>query len=355
MTFRRFCRILGTEMRILHLHLINFRNFAERGFSFGKTLQVITGPNGSGKTNLLEAIGYLSLGKSFRRVPDEAVLAWGTSHFLVEGEVEDPRGVRYRLKVRYHEGRKEAFMNGKRLRALRQLFEVFPVVYADPLENAVIRGATEERRDFFDDFLGLLDPVYQRELAAYRRALRQKNAALKVAEASLAHWNRQLEHHGRYLVEQRRVWVHRLNQMLQNGKRDLLPVDQVQVAYEPSVNLHEGILDTFAEEERERGVALYGPHRDRFHLLYRSYPLEEVASHGERWLIYYTLLLTFRELLARTLSRLPVLLLDEPFHVLDRALTRKLALGLQGQVIATAVYPPGLGEERPIWKNSAIL
>ncbi len=342
-------------MRILHLHLINFRNFAERSFYFAKTLQVITGPNGSGKTNLLEAVGYLSLGKSFRRTPDEAVVAWGARHFLVEGEVEDALGVRHRLKVRYHEGRKQAFVNGKRVRALRRLFEVFPVVYADPLENAVIRGDTEERRDFFDDYLALLDPKYQRALAAYRRALRQKNMALKTPEAPLEHWNRLMEHHGHYLVEQRQYWVRRLNDMLRNGKRQILPVEPVQVEYEPSVRLQEGLLDRFAAEERERGVALYGPHRDRFHLLYRSYPLEEVASHGERWLIYYTLLLSLRDLLARTLNRMPVLLLDEPFHVLDPAFIRRLALGLEGQVIATAVAFPGLGEELSLWKNSAIL
>ncbi len=339
-------------MRILHLHLINFRNFAERSFSFSKTLQVITGPNGSGKTNLLEAVAYLSLAKSFRRAPEEALVRWGTSHFLVEGEVEDIHGVRYRLKVRYSQGRKEAFVDGKRVRTLRTLYTRFPVVYADPLENGVIRGDTEAQRNFFDDLLSLLDAGYARELSAYRRALRQKNAALKIPEAPVAQWNRQMERHGRYLVHRRREWVQRLNHMLQNGKRHLLPVEAVRVDYEPSVDLQEGLLDTFEAEERDRGVALYGPHRDRFHLLYRAYPLEETASHGERWLIYYTLLLSFREMLARLLNRWPVLLLDEPFHVLDPHFARRLAAGLEGQVIATAVASPGLGEELSLWKNS---
>ncbi len=352
MTFRRFSRNLSTEMRVLHLHLINFRNFAERSFSFSKTLQVITGPNGSGKTNLLEAVGYLSLAKSFRRVPDEALIRWGTRHFLVEGEVEDEHGVRHRVKLRYHEGRKEAFVDGKRVRTLRSLFALVPVVYADLMDNGVIRGDTEQRRDFFDDLLGLLDPGYARELAAYRRALRQKNAALKTPGVPVAQWNRQMEHHGQYLVRQRREWIQRLNQQLQNGKRHLLPVEPVRVEYEPSVTLREGLLDLFESEERERGVALYGPHRDRFHLLYRSHPLEEAASHGERWLIYYTLLLSFRDLLARRWGRRPVLLLDEPFHVLDPAFARRLASGLEGQVIATAVASPGLGEELSLWKNS---
>jgi len=212
-------------MRIQGLHLLNYRNFAERSFYFTDGLQVIAGENGVGKTNLLEAVGYLSLGKSIRRVPDAELVRWGADFFLLEGTVEHASGLTHRIKVRYWQGKKEAFVDGKRVEAFRNLFQVFAVVSATPLDQPVIEGEPEARRAFLDRYLGVLDPVYAQKLAQYRRALRQKNALLREGQVEvLAPWNRQLEQAGAYVVHRRAEMVQTLKEALKNGRQASLPM-----------------------------------------------------------------------------------------------------------------------------------
>ena len=336
-------------MRIQSVHLLPYRNFGERSFYFTDGLQVITGENGVGKTNLLEAVGYLSLGKSIRRVPDPELVQWGADFFLVEGTVERDTGATHRIKIRYWQGKKEAFLDGKRVEALRELFQVFPVVSATPLDQPVVEGEPEARRSFLDRYLGLLDPVYAQKLAQYRRALRQKNALLREGQVdTLAPWNRQLEQTGAYVVQRRTEMVRTLQEVLKNGRQVSLPREEVTLAYQPSLPLREGILDAYIEEEHERGVALYGPHRDQILFLYRGYPLEHVGSQGEKWLFLLTVLMGLRDLLAQHYGELPVLLLDEPISIFGESFVQKFVAGLEGQTLITSVHPVSIGTPIPI-------
>ncbi len=325
-------------MRLTEIHLINFRNFQKKSFYFKDGLNVITGPNGIGKTNLLEAIGYLSTGKSIRKTPDDGLVRWGTEFFLVEGTVVEAGGITRRIKVRFRDGEKEAFVDGKKVRALRELFEVLPVVSATILDLPVVEGDPAARRRFLDKHLSLLDPEYNESIARYRKALKHKNTLLREGKIDTIHlWNRELEKAGAYIVQKRFFLVNRLSQMLLNGRAKMLPHQEITLQYQPSLRIADGILDEFIEDEMREKVALYGPHRDKLQFLFKGSDLEHTASQGEKWLFYFTLLMSLRAIFSELLGKLPLLLLDEPVAIFGEEFVRRFISGLEGQTIITSI------------------
>lgn len=326
-------------MRLAEIHLINFRNFQKKSFYFEDGLNVITGPNGIGKTNLLEAIGYIATGKSIRKTNDNELIRWGAKFFLVEGNVIEAGGITRKIKVKFRNGEKEAFVDGKVAKTLRELYEVLPIVSATILDLPVIEGDPAARRRFLDKYLSLIDSEYHDALARYRRALKHKNVLLREGKFdTLPLWNRELERAGSYIVQKRNFLVSRLSQMLLNGKADILPHKEITMVYQPSLSMEYEELDALMNEEIRERVALFGPHRDKFQFLFMGSTLEHTASQGEKWLFYFTLLMSLRSIFKEILGKLPLLLLDEPVAIFGEEFVRRFISGLERQTIITSVH-----------------
>ncbi len=319
------------------MELVNFRLFSRASFRFGEGAVAIVGPNGAGKTALLEAVAYLSVPKSFRGAKDAELVRWGERGFHIKGLVEREGAVR-EISVGFAGGRKEVRLGGKRLKAFGRLLGEFVALPVASDARGLATGNPEERRRFVDRVLSSLSPEYYRRLLLYKKALKAKNAALKRG-VDPGPWNRQLEREGRFLVERRRWLVERLNEALPRITRR-----PVRVHYKPSADMAPGSLDRLREKEAARGFSLAGPHLDIFWVSWDGRPVKIYGSGGEQRVAELAVVLATRRVMAEALGSWPVLLLDEPFSVLDEAHTRALLEHLEGQVLFTDLVDRGYKE-----------
>ena len=326
-------------MRISQISLHHFRNYKEAQFSFNGHINVIQGENGVGKTNLLEAVAYLSLPRSVRGVRDSDLIQWGADFFRLEGHVESHR-TPHTITVRYRNGRKEIELDGKAVHAFSELFAHFIVITATGKDQAIVDGPPETRRRKIDWLLSVMDPVYFRRLLEYRKALVEKNLMLrKGAEDSVIRaWNRKLEELGRYLVESRSSVIPRISERLRPKVRDFLKTEEVALVYRPSSSLLPGSLDRFMEKERELGFSLAGPHRDRIEFLVRGKPPLVSASEGEKRYLLLAFITVLSELISERQGEPPVLALDEPKSILGRGF-EELVAHYPGQTLITSLTP----------------
>jgi DNA replication and repair protein RecF len=333
-----------------YLEVRNFRNFEGVVFTFTPETNVITGMNGVGKTNLLEAIAYISYAHSFRDVEDRDLVRWGESYFRIEGTLVREK-VRYRIKISYlidGEGRKKRiFINGKLTNRVRDLFRLWPLLTLSSRDHRLIDGSPNERRRYLDRFISKVDPLYASYLHRYTKALEQKNSLLRRGERleEVRLWNRRLEETGSYLIRARSRWIERLAEKMRDGIGELVRGKVFEMSYEPSLALEDGILDGYLNEEIERGVAVYGPHRDGVTFCLDGKPMQVSASEGEKRVVLHMWVVAQKLLIREVLGKEPVLVLDDPFSVLGEGLSRELLESermIGGQIFLSTVDPiPG--------------
>ncbi len=318
-------------MIVKNLEIINFRCFGKARFSFDPGLNLVTGPNGSGKTSLLEAIAYISTPRSFTGVLDRDLTAWNESGFFLKGEIER-NGASHEITVSLRGEKKTIKIDGKSISSYADLFSTFVVLAVGPGSDVMIGGPPEEGRRFLDWALSLMEKEYYQHLLSFRKALAHKNALLKKRETHLAPWNRELERHGSFIVDRREWFVSALNDRLPPISRK-----KVSLRYNPSSRMEVGSLDRLSLMEQERGFCLAGPHRDTIEVLLDDRRARGFASQGERRIAHLAIVLSAREIFQERLGEPPVLVMDEPGSVLDDEHLSALLSGLKGQVIYTDV------------------
>ncbi len=324
-------------MRIKNIDLTNFRNFRSASFRFEDGLNFIVGPNGVGKTNLLEAIAYLSVPKSFRNIRDNELVLWDESWFRIEGEVESEVGTAHRIAVVYSKnGKKRISLDNKTLRSFKELFRTFSTLIVDGKLHEVIDGSPDVRRRFIDRFISLIDFEYFTNILEYRRIIEQRNAALKADGAAydrISPWNTLMTQIGNSIISARAYWCERLSNALRDLGLEILG-KSVGFRYEPSIDhLDEDVLTANLKKELELGYTLVGPHRDDFVVLIDSKSARSTASEGEKRMALIALVIAMRRLHAEHTGRTPVLLMDEPTNVLTPEKMRQILGLLDGQVI----------------------
>lgn len=327
-------------MIVKSLEVINFRCFRKTRFGFDPGLNLVTGPNGSGKTSLLEAIAYISTPRSFSGALDRDLVAWGEPGFFIKGEIErngTTHEITVSVSVKGTENsqtreKKLIKIDGKRMVSYTDLFSTFVVLAVGPGADAIVGGPPEESRRFLDWALSLMEKEYYQRFLSYRKALAHKNALLKRDGAHLAPWNRELERHGSFMVGRRDWFVAEMNARIPPVSRR-----KVSLRYTPSSRMEVGSLDRIAREEQERGFSLAGPHRDTLEVLLDGRRARGFASQGERRIAHLAMMLSAREIFQERIGEPPVLVMDEPASVLDDEHLSALLASLQGQVIYTDV------------------
>lgn len=351
-------------MRFLSVRLRQFRSHTSTDLALAPGMTLLIGPNGAGKTNLLEAIGYLCLGKSFLASTDAPVLQRGAGHFEVEAEAESDRGVasRIRLAVVPGEG-KRVFVNGAPLDRLADLVGRVPVVILSPADYELTAGGPSVRRQMLDSTLSQAYPVYLQDLMAYRRVLRQRNALLtdlrrgaSLAPGTMEAWDAETAALGTRIVLRRaeflerfKVYVAQAHELLQE------PGSVPSLSYAPSVDLsgaapgedatsvYRSALARTDRRSRETGRTLVGPHLDEVTFLLDDVDLRPFASQGQHRTFALSLRIAQALFLREHLDESPVLLLDDVFGPLDPLRTRVLLDLLVsqhlGQSVVTAARP----------------
>lgn len=359
-------------MYVRQLTLRDYRSWqlADLELTPGRT--VLIGPNGFGKTNVLEALWYSATLSSHRVSSDAPLVHHGAPQAVISTiVVNDGRELAVDLEIAAGRANK-ARINRSPVRTPRQVLGILRAVMFAPEDLALVRGDPAERRRFLDDLLVQRRPRLAGVRADFDKVLRQRTALLKTAGAALRQkndrsvldtlevWDGHLIQHGAELLAARTVLVSELRPRVEKAYQLLAPASRAaDLAYRSSVgdvdaNMSvEEIADALRlalaakrSAEIERGVCLVGPHRDDVDLRLGNEPAKGFASHGESWSFALALRLAAFELL-RTEGTDPLLLLDDVFAELDGTRRRALAAVAADveQVIVTAAVPDDVPEE----------
>ena len=364
-------------MYVRHLALHDFRSWAELDLELTPGRTVFVGPNGFGKTNLVEALWYCATLGSHRVATDAPLIRAGSERAIVSTiVVSEGRELAVDIEItagRANKGR----LNRSPVRSTREILGAVRAVLFAPEDLALVRGDPGERRRYLDELATVRRPRIAAIRADYDKVLRQRTALLKSATGgryradpglleTLDVWDGHLAAHGAELMAARLELVNQLAPEVEKAYQLLAPASRpAAIAYRASIDLPEGSSDTavlaaaLLEElarrrsaELERGMCLVGPHRDDLELRLGEQPAKGFASHGESWSMALSLRLASYELLRAEGSE-PVLILDDVFAELDNSRRRALAGVAAGaeQVLITAA----VGEDIPVdWDTTRI-
>lgn len=337
-------------MRLGWVEVRDFRNHEEVSLQVGPGLTAVVGPNGRGKTNLLEAIYYLCWLVSPRVSSDLPLVRTGASSAFVRGEVESGAG-RFLIELEVRAGgQNRVQVNRSVVRRKRDLRRDVRAVFAGPEDLLVVLGDPAERRRFMDEAVTALWPAKDGVAGAYERTLRQRNRLLKDWAGTgeppgLAAWDAEIVSSGAALTDLRGRAMERIGGRSRTVFREVAGGEDeaLVVEYRPSVEAaRDGLEGAFArrlaerrEDELIRRTTLVGPHRDDLGLVVEGLAARGFASHGEAWGTALSLRLGLGEAVGEEAGEPPILLLDDPFSGLDPVRRRRLAgaLGGRGQVL----------------------
>ncbi len=346
-------------MLIAEVRLRNFRNHADTLLDFGEGINVLSGKNGQGKTNILEAISFLSLTKSFYSSSDATAVRFGAEAFKVEGEIITASGLRHTVQITYNlqSGEKTFTVNNTRPESLASVIGTFPVVILSPENNAITFGGPLARRRFMDLTLSQVSRVYLADVLEYRRVLRQRNRLLSDARTTGANnvttlepWTASLVQYGSRIVKRRQEFVAEFKGYIGRSYRMLVssgedpgieyvsfgPLPDEAAVEEIALCMNAELKARMMEEVR-RGSTLVGPHRDELRLSINGAALQQYASQGQHKTFLVALKTAEFFYLQERRGESPIFLLDDLFSELDEGRSKRileLIAGL-GQTIIT--------------------
>jgi DNA replication and repair protein RecF len=356
-------------VHVTHLGLVDFRSYTEVELDLGPGVTTLLGPNGQGKTNLVEAIGYAATLRSHRVATDAPLVRRGAERAIVRVAV-DRGGREVVIELEVNPGRtNRARLNRSPVPRQRDVLGHLSRILFCPEDLALVKGDPSDRRGFLDELLVSLAPRFDSVLSDLDRVLRQRNSLLKsastlrgggsrsraAAEQTLAVWDDQLALLAGQVIAARSSLIDRLADPVTRAYRAVVPEDRdarAELSYACGVPgaevltrdaVAERVREVLAErrdEEFARGMTLVGPHRDELQLSLHGMPLRGYASHGESWSMSLALRLASYDLVRSESGPggAPILILDDVFAELDAGRRARLgeAIADVEQVLITA-------------------
>jgi len=320
-------------MYLKKLLLINFKNISQAEIVLSEGINCFAGDNGAGKTNVLDAIYYLSMSKSAFTMTDGQSVRHGEEFFVAEGSYLTGDGRNELVNCSYsRKGGKMLKRNGKEYERISDHVGNFPVVIVSPRDTELITDAADERRRYLNGFISQLDRAYLASLMRYNAVLAERNRFLKTSsdEAMLEIYDLQLAEHGTRIYERRREMVDLMRPYVEKYYR-ILADDREQVELVYRSELAEAPMTDVLRRSRERDIfnrfTTSGIHRDDIVFRIGGYPLRKYGSQGQQKSFLIALKLAQYSLSAEWTGEKPILLLDDLFDKLDMHRVEKL-LGL---------------------------
>lgn len=358
-------------MLLQKLRCLHFKNYASIALEFAAQLNCIVGANGAGKTNLLDAIHYLSLTKSAFNSIDAQNILHGEETLAIQGHFsKEDKGYDVQCVVQRDQG-KTFKTNGKAYEKLRDHIGRFPVVLTTPYDTELIQGKSEVRRKFFDSILCQLDSTYLSTLMQYQQVLKQRNSLLRMHQERswldqdlLRSYDHQLLPLGRSIYEARKAFIAVFYPSFQaHYQYFVAAAEKVDLAYESAVaslDFEQQYLDNLQQDLVAQRTTL-GVHRDDFIFTLDGYPLKKLGSQGQQKSFIIALRMAQFSCIHQVMHFKPLLLLDDVFDKLDeQRITRLVELMAQqhfGQVWITdargarsAMMMKQLKADKALWK-----
>ena len=304
------------------LSIINYKNISEATLELSPKMNCFIGQNGVGKTNVLDAIYYLSFCHSSNNPIDSQVIRHGEEFFVLEGAYSDDLKIYCGMK----RGTKKHFKrNKKEYKRLSEHIGLIPIVVVSPSDTLLIEGGSEERRRLMDMVISQYDPQYIEALNRYNKALQQRNVMLKAEEEPNADvislWEEQMATEGEIIYQKRTAFVQEMVPIFQQFY-DTISGHQEQVALNYVSHCQRGPLLEVIQRDRFKdravGYSLHGIHRDDLEFSLGGHLMRREGSQGQNKTFVISLKLAQFEFLKRTNSKTtPLLLLDDIFDKLD--------------------------------------
>lgn len=317
-------------MFLKKLYLKNFRNYKEELVSFGPGLNLIYGDNGQGKTNLLEAIYFLSTGRSFRTSNLQELISHGEEEFSIVGFIEKD-GIEQKLSLRYSKNEKLFLHNQTKYANFTNILGIFPSVIFTPSDIQLINGSPIERRRFLNLHIAQYSPLYVYHLARFSKGLKHRNTLLKQKSTdTIFAWEKEMAKSAFYVFSERKKALKQLQLIIEEERKASSFDEQVLIKYYPhcKVDSHQTIEKAFIEARDKDMVIGYtsiGPHRDDFSLYLSQKLAKNYASEGQKRTLIALIRIAQHKLFMGEFNSNPLFSIDDFGIHLD--LSRKTLFG----------------------------
>ena len=310
-------------MRFVNLKLTDFRNISSASIDTDAGDIVLTGINGQGKTNLLEAVYTLCYGSSFRTASSKECVMHSKDGYSLKGTFINDYGEKDTITVSFFDNKRKIIINGKEIKDRKELINAIPCVLFchDDLEFSV--GEPERRRFFIDQCLSMYDVVYIDVIRKYKQILKNRNIVLKEQKFDLLEmYDIPLVKEGLEIQKRRKKAIFKFNTIFTSLYEQISGIEGVKIHYEPSWKSEDEneVLDyvlSKREGDKAMGTTLSGPHRDRIYFVKDGKNFISTASTGQRRLIALILRIAQATYYTEITGKKPILLMDDVLLELD--------------------------------------
>ena len=340
-------------MYLEKLRLINFKNYEDIDFSFSDEINCLVGKNGAGKTNVLDAIHYLSVTKGFVNNADQLSFRHGTPFFTILGELEKEKA-HIKIKCQMQEGEKKVIsVNGNPYEKMSDHIGMVPVVLMAPHDTDLIRGGSELRRKYFDGVMSQINHHYLTHLLQYKHALRQRNALLKqfnnaskINEDLLEPYDNLILNLGAVIYKERKSFTETIIPKISDHYRNISGnEEEVNVRYISDYskgNFEKRYKNAFRNDLLNARTSV-GIHKDDYNFEMNDAPVRKTGSQGQQKSLVIAIKLAQFDLMREVNSYKPILLMDDLFDKLDENRMTKIlnlvAGHTFGQIFVTDARP----------------
>lgn len=318
-------------MILKHLSILNYKNLTEVELNLSPKVNCFLGDNGMGKTNLLDAVYYLSFCKSHSNPIDSQVIHHDADICMIQGKYEFLNGNEEDISCALKRRQKKQFKrNKKQYDKLSAHIGFIPLVMISPADNELIMGGSEERRLFMDVSISQFDKPYLQSLVRYNNALQQRNALLKQDNIDLSLlelWEETMIEEGVAIFEKRKIFIEELTPIFHDFYTTISQSKE-SISLEYSSQLNDSSFKERLMDARKRDMILghttVGVHRDELEMLIDGYPIKKDGSQGQKKTYFVSLKLAQFQFLSNKSNNIPILVLDDIFDRLDETRVKEI-------------------------------
>ena len=354
-------------MFLQKIQLVNFKNYGDVAYQFSPKMNCITGLNGIGKTNLLDAIHYLSMTKGYFNHADQLSIRHGEDFFAIHGDfvLENTEGTTKISCIQQREKRKILKVNQKEYERLSEHIGNFPSVMISPYDTDYINGNADVRRRYFDSAISQFDKIYLDNLINYNKVVAHRNALLKYFnerqtfnEQELSIWTDRMIDFGTKIFHTRKQFLEDFLPVFNQLFSLISPDERVSIEYKSQLQDGDfaGLLKDTSQKDYAAQYSTTGTHKDDFLFTMNGYPIKRFCSQGQQKSFLIVLKLAQYEYIKQLKKQNPILLLDDVFDKLDANRVNQLISMVisndYGQVFITDTHKERVTE---LFKNKDIM